>query len=102
MTRYQLYINLLSANSRASELERTSARIKAVAADLQAKTAETSANWQGAASKEFAAKGRILHAKLIKEAQSLQQTADTIRRIAKRTYETELKALEMANQRVYH
>ena len=102
MTRCELYINLLSTNCRAAELERTSARIRKAAENLQAELNGISANWQGIASRAYTDKGVTLVRKMQAEARHLNQTAETIRRIAKRTYDAEIKALETANQRAYH
>lgn len=102
MTRFELYVNLRSANSRASELDRTASRIKKAAENLQSELNGISANWQGAACSAYIDKGRTLIGKMNQEAKSLNRAAETIRRIAQRTYEAEIKALEAASQRNYH
>ena len=102
-TKFQLYIDFQSANMRAGDLERAANRLRKVAESaLPDELHDISVNWTGDASAAFIRKGYELKDKLLAEAKSLEASAETIRRIAKRTYDTEMKALEKANCRIYH
>lgn len=102
-TKYQLYIDLLAANARAAELERISNGMRSLAdSSFNNKRGGLKSIWTGTASHEFVAKGANLAAGIKSQADRLRTEAQTIRRIAQRTYDTEMKALEMANQRTYH
>ena len=57
--------------------------------------------WTGKAANAFVAKGKQLRTEILKEASSLEETARVIRSIAKRTYDTEMRALELAEMRAY-
>lgn len=102
MTRYQLYIDLLSANARAGDLERTANRLKKTAESVSNETHAITNNWTGNAASEYIKKGNMLVEKIMAEARAIDLYAQTIRRIARRIYETEIKALDMANSRTYH
>lgn len=102
-TKLELYINLLQANARASELERLASTLKTLSnTKLQQDLAQLSQEWTGSASREYIAQGKRLHTAILAEVRNLTAEAQTIRTIAKRTYDTEMRALEMANNRTYH
>lgn len=102
MTRYQLYIDLISANARAGDLERIANRLKKAAESVSNEIHAVTNNWTGNAASEYIKKGNLLVEKMMAEARAIDSYAQTIRRIAKRTYETEIKALDTANSRTYH
>lgn len=57
--------------------------------------------WEGEASNMYIDKGNILCDKINKTSKDLKNTANSIRKIAKRIYESEMHALEIAKQRSY-
>lgn len=103
MKEFQLYIELTAARQRAAELDRTAARLRNLAdKSLPEELRRIDANWNGEASGRFLSKGEEMIVKLNTEAAAIQKCADTIRTIAKRTYDSEMKALEISRSRTYH
>lgn len=103
VNKYQLYADWISANARAADLERLADRLKCLAESTVTKEMSyLKENWTGSASKEYLAKGNRLKNKMLEESRSLRTVALTIRRIAQRTYESEIRALELANSRTYN
>ena len=58
-------------------------------------------NWKGENADRFIVKSETLQGKMNTVVKRLHETADTIRRIAKNTYDAEMRALEIARQREY-
>ena len=58
-------------------------------------------NWKGENADQFMIKCETLQEKMKTVVNGLHETADTIRRIAKNTYEAEMRALEIARQREF-
>ena len=58
-------------------------------------------NWTGESGGCFVGKCREFSEKISNEADSLERSAETIENIALRTYNTEMKALDMARKRSY-
>lgn len=103
MNRFEIYMNYLSAISKASSLEGTAKRLRAVSDKTLAGKlcSDIPSVWTGNAANAFVAKGKQLKTEILKEASSLEETARVIRSIAKRTYDTEMRALELAEMRAY-
>lgn len=57
--------------------------------------------WEGEASNMYIDKGNILCDKIRKTSKDLNNTANSIRKIAKKIYDSEMLALEIAKQRNY-
>ncbi len=103
VTKYQLFIDLIAAKARAAELERISDCMRSLAeTEFNNRRGGLKSLWTGTASQEFVETGAALATRIKTQADRLRTEAQTIRRIAQRTYDTEMKALEMANQRTYH
>lgn len=79
----------------ARELKNTANR------ELQDCVSEISHNWTGSNSNAYVNKCNTLKANIIKTSDKLERTADTIRRIAKNTYDAEMNALRLALSRKY-
>ena len=62
---------------------------------------DISYNWKGENADQFMVKSGVLQDKMIIVEKRLRETADTIRRIAKNTYDAEMRALEVARAREY-
>lgn len=58
-------------------------------------------NWRGDNADQFQNKGEVLRDKMLTVEKNLRETADTIRRIAKNTYDAEMRALEIARAREF-
>lgn len=69
--------------------------------DLQNCMSQISSNWTGNNSTAYVRKCGVLKSNIVKTAESLSRTADTIRRIAKNTYDAEMRALNLATVRKY-
>ena len=69
--------------------------------DLQYCVAEISNNWTGDNSTAYVNKCNMLKSNILKTADRLEKTAVTIRKIAKNTYDAEMKALQLATVRKY-
>lgn len=102
-TKLELYIDLLQANAKASELDRLAGTLKTLAdTKIQQELVQLCQKWTGSASREYIAQGKRLQTAILAEVRNLTAEAQTIRTIAKRTYDTEMRALEMAHNRTYH
>lgn len=103
MGAFEIYCNFVAAKSKANELENIARKLKSLSDNnLNHTLADLDKFWNGDAHHAYISKGRKLQQKIKQEADSLQNDADTIRRIAQRTYDTEMKALELSKQRSYH
>ncbi|MCD7884786.1 MAG: WXG100 family type VII secretion target [Lachnospiraceae bacterium] len=69
--------------------------------DLQDCISQISASWTGTNSTAYQAKCRTLKSNILTTAGKLDQTAATIRTIAKNTYNAEMAALKIAQLRAY-
>ncbi len=58
-------------------------------------------NWRGDNATMFLTKGNELREKVNKTVSDLRATAEVVRRIAQNTYDSEMRALELARQREY-
>ena len=59
------------------------------------------AEWRSDTSTKFCKKGKSLQDQMIKRAQELEKGAKTIRKIAKNTYDAEMLAVKLAEQRIF-
>lgn len=69
--------------------------------DLSDCVSEISCNWTGDNSRAYISKCSSLKANILKNAEQLEKTADTIKRIAKNIYDAEMRALRLALVRKY-
>ena len=60
-----------------------------------------SQNWQGENAAAYLAKCRLQQEKMIKTADKLQKAANTTSRIVKNTYDAEMRAFHIAQERTY-
>lgn len=102
MTKYQLYYNYNLANKKADELDNIADSIRNLAdKKIADDTNHIRGNWSGESANEFVRKLDAFSQKCKSEANNISNIANTIRRIAKRTYDTEMKALEISKNRTY-
>lgn len=87
---------------RAEELEQVAVEMKKLADEELASSLQSlSTAWKGEAASAYLSKGSRLKDKILKSSNDLNKTARTIRKIAKRTYDAEMKAYRIASEREY-
>ena len=102
MTAFELFCDFVAAQKQATELENIARKLRSIAESYLPRTySRLNGNWDGTASEAFYKSQNQLIERIRAQADALQNDADTIRRIAKRTYDTEMKALEISKTRSY-
>ncbi len=102
MTKYQIECNYRLALKRADELSETARNIMKVSENISNYVmAGLEADWHGNSATDYKRKLNLFSAKVECEAKKLENIANTIRRVAKRTYDTEMQSLEISRKRTY-
>ena len=102
MTKYQIECNYRLALKRADELSETARNIMKVSENISNDVmAGLEADWHGNSATDYKRKLNLFSAKVQCEAKKLENIANTIRRVAKRTYDTEMQSLEISRKRTY-
>ena len=102
MTNYQIECNYRLALKRADELSETARNIMKVSENISNDVmAGLEADWHGNSATDYKRKLNLFSAKVECEAKKLENIANTIRRVAKRTYDTEMQSLEISRKRTY-
>lgn len=102
MTKYQIECNYRLALKRADELSETARNIMEVSKNISNDVmAGLEADWHGNSATDYKRKLNLFSAKVECEAKKLENIANTIRRVAKRTYDTEMQSLEISRKRTY-
>ena len=102
MTKYQIECNYRLALKRADELSETARNIMKVSENISNDVmAGLEADWHGNSAADYKRKLNLFSAKVECEAKKLENIANTIRRVAKRTYDTEMQSLEISRKRTY-
>ena len=102
MTKYQIECNDRLALKRADELSETARNIRKVSENISNDVmAGLEADWHGNSATDYKRKLNLFSAKVECEAKKLENIANTIRRVAKRTYDTEMQSLEISRKRTY-
>ena len=102
MTKYQIECNYRLALKRADELSETARNIMKVSENISNDVmAGLEADWHGDSATDYKKKLNLFSAKVECEAKKLENIANTIRRVAKRTYDTEMQSLEISRKRTY-
>lgn len=102
MTKYQIECNYRLALKRADELSETARNIMKVSENISNDVmAGLEADWHGNSATDYKRKLNLFSAKVECEAKKLENIANTIRRVAKRTYDTEMQPLEISRKRTY-
>lgn len=95
-------MNFRQAKQQAAQLEELAVRLDNLAKkDLQETMQELSGVWKGENAEAYMRKGSRLGENIVATAANLKQIAATIRTTAQRTYETEMRAREIAIERKY-
>lgn len=101
-TEAQIMMNFRMAVKKAEELEQVSSELKSmVQNDLESSMQALSNAWKGEGATAYLNKGIKLKEKILASARQLDKTASTIRNVAKRTYDAEMHALQIARERMY-
>ena len=102
VTKYQIECNYRLALKRADELSETARNIMKVSENISNDVmAGLEADWHGNSATDYKRKLNLFSAKVECEAKKLENIANTIRRVAKRTYDTEMQSLEISRKRTY-
>lgn len=102
MTKYQIECNYRLALKRADELSETARKIMKVSENISNDIMSgLNADWHGNSATDYKRKLNLFSAKVECEAKKLENIANTIRRVAKRTYDTEMQSLEISRKRTY-
>lgn len=98
----EIRFDFQQAIRRAEELENIAADLKQLASgELGEFLQNLSTAWKGEAANAYLQKGARLQDKILKSAKDLNSTASTIRSVAKRIYDAEMRAYRLAKQREY-
>ena len=102
MTKYQIECNYRLALKRADELSETARNIMKVSENISNDVmAGLEADWHGNSATDYKRNLNLFSGKVEWEAIKLENIANTIRRVAKRTYDTEMQSLEISRKRTY-
>lgn len=95
-------MNFRKAKEQAAQLEELAARLDNLAQkDIQETMQNLSGAWKGDSAEDYIQKGNRLEENIVATAAKLKQIAAAIRSTARRTYEAEMRAREIARERTY-
>lgn len=98
----RIYMNYRQAMEQADQLDAQARQLSELAgARLEETITRMGTHWKGENANAYLAKCRILQEKLRKTARGLSNAAAALRTSAKRTYQAELRALELSRARNY-
>ena len=96
-TRYSLYMDFVKAYNQAERLEELAAELRQLKdREYSDCMRQITAAWKSENATAFLRKADRVGDRIAVTAEQLRKTAEIIRRIAKRTYDTEMAALERA------
>ena len=102
-TEYQIKMDYNHAIKEADKLERIAKKMDhLMQKDLKNCMARIAADWKGEASTKYRNKSNRVINNVETLSKELKNTAQTVRTIAKNTYQAEKHALELAKKRTYH
>lgn len=95
-------IDFQKANRQADELDEIAGELRNLSKkELESCMGNLQQAWKGEAASAYISKGKEMQERLILNAKNLEKTAATIRNIAKRTYDAEMIAYQLAQERSY-
>lgn len=101
-TEAAIYLEYSKANQQADALDQIAERLgKLSSQQFQECLGQISVNWQGSNADAYIKKGKTLQGNISQTAGELKKAASVIRKIAKTTYDAEMRARELARQREY-
>lgn len=99
---HSIEMNFARAVQQAQKLEEIAGKIEQLTeGSCQACLNELSSNWKGEGANAFLKKGNRLKDNMKESARNLKKTGSTIREIARRTYDAEKRAYQLASSRTY-
>ena len=102
LTRAAIMFNFRKALQQADELDDIANDLSGMAkSEFEGTMQNISVNWKGENSRKYLAKGNRLQGDMHSTANSLHGIASDIRRVAKRIYNAEMRALAIAEARDY-
>lgn len=100
---YEIEMNFAKAKRQADDLDNVARKIENMLNnEYEPCMNGISANWKGENANAYIKKGNALKTKIEKSASNLKKVANTIRVIAKNTYDAEKAAYELALARTYN
>ena len=101
-TSYQIWMDYQNATNQANRLDEIANKIENTSQkDLMGNLNQLAANWKSDSSNQYRRKGQNISNNLTSIAKNVRTTANTIRTMAKNTYDAEMQALSIANTRTY-
>lgn len=100
MDEYTIQINYSRANRQADELEDAANKLKTIAnSKMEQSCSSIGRNWQGENADKYLRKMRTVQNDILTVSRDLKNTAQSIRRIARITYDADMTALRIAQKR---
>lgn len=94
--------NYIQAKKQADRLDEQADRLnRLVSCQMEETLQELSCNWKGNSAAAYIAKGERVESQIRTLSAELQRTAAVIRSSARRTYQAEMRARELAKNRTY-
>ncbi len=102
MNEFRIYYNFKRALKKADELTEIAQNMrKSANGELSNEIESIKCSWQGDGASIYINQANKLKDEIIDSANRLENAAQIIRQVAKRTYNTEKRALEIAKKRTY-
>ena len=99
---FTITMNYQRALAQAGALDRAAGNLRRIANNnVGGAKARIHSGWKGDNGDAAALKADTLQGKILASADSLSRTAETVRRVARNTYEAERRAWEIARRRTY-
>lgn len=99
---YEINMDFSKANAQAAQLETVAKDLDTLAkTSLEDCMTGVKTNWTGSSATSYVKKGQKIQESMKQSAKNLNTIAGTIRQIAKKTYEAEKAAYELAQKRTY-
>ena len=100
-TEYMITLDYFRAIRYADSLDKISERIRSHGQTLLENGGSIQSEWKGDNASLYLQKVDVVADNLNTISKNIQNTADTVRRVAKRTYDTEMASLEIARNSTY-
>lgn len=98
----EIYIDFERSKKKASEIDEIAAEMERIAnGELSESMRQLSNAWKGEASEAYQQKLCLMQEQIWRNAKEMKTTAESIRSIAKRTYNAEKRAYQLAIERFY-
>ena len=96
-TQYEIYMDFRAAIDQVQELRSIASSMESISNDqLQGTLNSVARNWQGENAEAYLTKAQGVRNKILLTAADIRKVADTIEEIAQRTYDAEIRAIEIA------